>query len=213
LTTSANSLNIEPESAYPPPPKGYAAPVRFRYPIVGLQVASLVILLVFGLIFGRIATSAQGISFGQWFSLNIVEIVIILATLLLTIVVHELIHGLVFRLLGYDVKYGIAPALGAAYAAAFGQWQKRSHNAVAAAAPLILLTVIGVPLLTIPDVISNIAFVLLLINTSGAVGDAYILYRLARMPRNTLLYDISIETMLIYYPLQAPEQNFQKGTP
>jgi UPF0716 family protein affecting phage T7 exclusion len=81
------------------------------------------------------------------------------------------------------------------------------HNSIAAAAPLIVLTVIGVPLLAVPGVISNIAFVMLLINTSGAVGDVYILYRLARMPHDTLLYDISIETMLIYYPLASTGQN------
>jgi hypothetical protein len=194
-------VNVEPTDGYPPAPTGYAEAVRFRYPMGGLQVASLIILLASGIGFGRIATTAQGISFGQWFSLNILEILLTLAALPLTIVVHELLHGLVFRLLGYDVRYGIAPALGAAYAAAFGQWQQRGHNALAAAAPLVVLTALSVPLLTVPGVLSNIAFVVLLINTSGAVGDAYILYRLARMPRGTLLYDVSIETMLIYYPL------------
>lgn len=195
------SVNPEPTNASPPPPSGYAEAVRFRYPMAGLQVASLFILLAAGLIFGRIATTAQSIGFGQWFSLSLLEILLVLATLPFTIVVHELLHGLVFRLLGYDVSYGIAPALGAAYAAAFGQWQQRGHNALAAAAPLVVLTAISLPLLTVPGVLSNTAFVLLLINTSGAVGDAYILYRLARMPRGTLLYDVNIETMLIYYPL------------
>jgi hypothetical protein len=199
------AANPDTTSAFPPAPEGYAAPVQFRYPMAGLQVASFIILIATGIGFARIATTSQGIDFGQWFSLNVLEYVLVLAALPFTIVVHELIHGVVFGLLGYNVKYGIAPALGAAYAAAFGQWQKRNHNAVAAAAPLVVLTAIGIPLLTVPGVLSNIAFMVLLINTSGAVGDAYILYRLARMPRGTLLYDISIETMLIYYPLETAE--------
>ncbi len=137
---------------------------------------------------------------------------LVLAALPLTIVIHELLHGVVFGLLGYRVQYGLAPALGAAYAAAFGQWQTRGHNALAAAAPLFLLTALGIPLLTVPGVVSNIAFVLLLINTSGAVGDVYILYRLARMPRGTLLYDIDIVTMLIYHRLDTSEANATKDT-
>lgn len=198
-------VNLETPDGLPASPEGYAAPVRFRYPMGMLQAASLVVLIITGLIFASIATTAQGIAFWAWFSPDLVGIVLILLTLPAVIVLHELIHGIVFQLLGYRVYYGFAPEMGAAYAAAFGQWQKRWHNAVAAAAPLVVITLIFVPMLTLSGLLSNLAFVVLLINTSGAVGDVYILYRLARMPRGALLYDISIDTMLMYFPLHSSD--------
>jgi hypothetical protein len=119
-----------------------------------------------------------------------------------TILIHEVIHGVTYQLLGYQVSYGLAPELGAAYAAAFGQFQKRIHNLIVAVMPLIVITLIGVPLLSVSGnvFLGTCAFVVLIINTSGAVGDVYISWRLVQMPAGTLLYDVSVDKMLIYEP-------------
>lgn len=189
----------------PEAPEGYAPPVVFQYPMMALQVVGLIGLGACIVGFGAIATEAQGVSLGGLLPQTLPEILLWLLLIPATLVVHELLHGAVYTLLGYRVSYGFSAKLGAAYAAAFGQYQKRWHNLVAAATPLVVMTLVGVPLLTVPEsrVLAMSAFIVLLINTSGAVGDLYIMYRLLRMPRYTLLYDIHIDKMLIYYPNQS----------
>jgi hypothetical protein len=131
--------------------------------------------------------------------------VLILLTVLATLGIHELVHGAAYRLLGYQVSYGMSRHLLAVYAAAFDQWQTRNHNLIVALAPLIVLTVILVPLLAIQShTIVLVALAALLMNTGGAVGDLYLAWRLLRLPRTALLYDIDTETMLIFEP-SAPE--------
>ena len=45
-----------------------------------------------------------------------------------------------------------------------------------------------------------LALASLMMNTGGAVGDLYLVWRLLRLPRETLLYDVDVKTMLIYMP-------------
>lgn len=198
VTTMLNNPS-KPAIPYPETPNGYQPPIRFQYPMLTLQLLSVVGLAACVIGFGAIGTQAQGASL---LPQNLIEIVLWIGMIPLTLVVHELIHGIVYRLLGYRVSYGVSFQLGAAYAAAFGQFQKRGHNLISAVMPLLVITLIGVPLLTLPDsrVLAMCAFIMLLINTSGAVGDLYISYRLLHMPRETLLYDVSIDSMLIFYP-------------
>jgi hypothetical protein len=187
----------------PQTPEGYRAPVQFQYPMMQLQIIGIVGLIASIFSFGALGTQAQGTGL---LPRNLIEVVWWLALIPITFVIHELIHGMVYRLFGYRVYYGLSVQLGAAYAAAFGQFQKRWHNLVAALMPLIVITLIGVPVLTVPDsrVLAMSAYLVLLINTSGAVGDLYISYRLLQMPRHTLLYDVSIDRMLIFYPVRNP---------
>ncbi|MBC8170702.1 MAG: DUF3267 domain-containing protein [Anaerolineae bacterium] len=186
----------------PAPPAGYRPAVRFEYPMRSLHIISIVALVASFVGFGFIATQAQGRTLGELFSLNIFQILIILLLLPATILIHELMHGVTYQLLGYQVSYGIAPELGAAYAAAFGQFQQRQHNLIVALMPLLVITGIGVIAMTIPATpfLAAGAFVVLLINTSGAVGDVYITWRLLKMPPRTLLYDVSAAQMLIFEP-------------
>lgn len=190
----------------PPPPSGYRAPKRFAYPMAMLHVISLVALAASIIAYGILATQAQRITLSQLLPQGLLELVIALLVFPAVILLHEATHGLTYQLLGYRVSYGLAPELGAAYAAAFGQFQKRGHNLIAAIMPLLVITLIGVPLLTVPDnrLLALVMFVALLVNTSGAVGDVYIIWRLLRMPPGTLLYDVSVEQMLIYEPADAP---------
>ena len=130
-----------------------------------------------------------------------VRLILVIVTVLFTLVIHEWIHGLVYRLLGYRVTFGVSAHLFAAYAAAFGQWQTRNHNIIAALAPLLVLTMVCIPLMALPNqAIAWLALTALMMNTSGAVGDLYLVWRLLRLPRETLLYDVDEKTMLIYTP-------------
>jgi len=60
------------------------------------------------------------------------------------------------------------------------------------------------PLLLIPNhYVAIFAVITLLINTTGAVGDLYVSWRLLRLPDQTLLYDVDPEQMLIFIPFPA----------
>ena len=180
----------------PPPPAGYAPPEPFVYPMWGLQGAALLVLVLMG--------GSLLLFLGWWhgelsLTLGLGELLLVLLTVAVVIVVHELVHGAVYRLLGYEVQFGVAWQMGAAYAAVFGQFQQRGHNFASAVAPLVVLTAVLFPLLLVPNSVLNlIGFTALLFNTSGAVGDLYLMWRLWRLPPGSLLYDVNPETMLIY---------------
>ena len=130
------------------------------------------------------------------------EFGIIIGTIIITVLVHEWVHGVVYWLLGYQVTYGASLRLMAAYAAAFEQFQQRSHNLLVALAPLIVINGTLLPLLAIPQpLVTLTVFTALLFNSSGAVADLYLTWRLLRLPRATLLYDVDPKTMLIFLPI------------
>jgi hypothetical protein len=189
---------------YPDPLPGYRPALKFEYPKLKLQLMSVVLILVItpGLVIltwllqgrpGRFPLPLQG---------NFGDLITVLVTIVVTVLIHELIHGLVYQLLGYKVSYGVSLQLMAAYAGAFGQWQQRRHNILVALAPLVLLTLLLVPLLSAsqPKLVL-IAFTALLFNTGGAVGDLYLVWRLLRWPAASLLYDVNISTMLVFLPV------------
>ncbi|WP_132057036.1 metalloprotease family protein [Halorussus amylolyticus] len=190
----------DPEHPEPPdPPEGYREPTTFSYPTPWLLVGSFALLVGAAAGFGALMAEIRGvtsleISFGP----NGIAVVALLVVG--TVVVHELIHGLVSRALGYRVRYGLALNMGAAYAAAFGQFQTRRDNLLIALAPVVVFTVVLVPLLAGPLRIALAAFLVLVVNTSGAVGDLYLAYRLARMPEGTLLYDADLRHSYVYVP-------------
>ncbi|MCU0499940.1 MAG: DUF3267 domain-containing protein [Anaerolineae bacterium] len=184
---------------YPPPPTGYRPAYRFTYPLLILNIVGLALLIACVIVLTA-WLNQNGIAFSI-IALDISEIVILLAALVIVVVIHELLHGLAYRLMGYQVTYGFSLKLGAAYAAAFNQFQKRWHNIVAALTPLIVITAICLPLLThVPRVGVVFLFGALIMNTAGAVGDMYVTYRLWRLPKGSLLMDISLEQFLIYEP-------------
>ncbi len=173
----------------------------FEYPKRPLQITgTLIALLLLPLLL--FVTALMGGDVGGMFGKGVGGALIMLAAILFAIILHELVHGLFFRLFGYDVSYGVNLKLVAAYAAAFGQFQKRNHIIPVALAPLLLLTLLFLPLLGAADTaVSLIAFTGLLFNSSGAVGDLYLIWRLLHLPPSSLLYDMDAATMLIYLPL------------
>lgn len=184
----------------PEPPEGYREPVTFEYPGLLLTVGSLVLLVaaVFG--FGRLMSALRSETTLE-FAVGPAGIAVVAVLSVGTIVVHELVHGLVYRLLGYRVQYGLALNMGAAYAAAFGQFQTRRDNIVVALAPLAVFTAVLTPLLAAGSLsVALAAFLVLVVNTSGAIGDLYITWRLLRMPEETVMYDIDARHSYAYYP-------------
>jgi hypothetical protein len=196
-------MSLHNLSSCPRSPTGYRSAMRFQYPKVKLQIAALVTLLGITPLLLLLASLLQGQSIGRVIA-NIDrtrDLAVVIVTVLATMVIHELIHGMAYRLLGYRVTYGVSVHLFAAYAGALEQWQKRDHNVIAALAPLIALTVMLVPMLAVPNrIVVLVGLSALLMNTAGAVGDLYLVWRLMQLPQATLLYDVDEKTMLVYVP-------------
>lgn len=191
------------EAAMPTPPPGYAAPVRLVYPKVALQVMAISLLLLTTPVLLAVAWLLQGRPSGVPVVTTPSDLGVVLLTVILTVLGHEWIHGVAYQLLGYRVTYGASLKLLAAYAAAFGQWQRRRDNLIVALAPLVVITLLLMPLLGVSNrILVVVAFTALLFNFSGAVGDLYLTWRLLRMPRGTLLYDVDPSLMLIATPKQ-----------
>lgn len=124
-----------------------------------------------------------------------------LAALVVLVVVHEGIHGLAYRLRSYDVSYGVAPQMGAFYAAAFHQFQSRDDNLVVGIAPLLVIDAVLLALLSVPiPIVAVAAFLGLVFNTAGAAGDLYLVAKLLRMPEDALLYDSDVRHMYVFNP-------------
>ncbi|HEU4325022.1 MAG TPA: DUF3267 domain-containing protein [Roseiflexaceae bacterium] len=191
----------EPEAVPPVPPAGYGVPLRFRYPVAALQVASVLLLLVAAPLLALLAALLRGDMAAIPPVLGLVDVLVLLATIIATVLLHELVHGLAYRVLGYRVSYGVSLRLVAAYAAAFGQWQRRDHNLLVALAPLLVMTPLLLLLVALGGpTTARLAFAALLFNSAGAVGDLYLAYRLLRAPAATLLYDADPRTMWMAFP-------------
>ncbi|WP_121740906.1 DUF3267 domain-containing protein [Natronorubrum halophilum] len=200
----------------PLPPDGYADPYAFSYPMAVLLVGSGVIAVALSIVVVALLSLLHGPElFATFYDVTVdgdtttyamdltVIVVPFLTALLVTVVGHEFVHGVVFRYYGYDVTYGAVPAMGAFYAAAFGQFQNRNELLRVCLAPLVLITAACVPLLAVPvPIVSITAAFVLILNTSGAIGDLYATWRLQRMPRETLMYDVTIRRSYVYEPLE-----------
>jgi hypothetical protein len=104
-------------------------------------------------------------------------------------VLHELVHGVCFWVITRRLpKFGFRGAY--AFAAAPDWYIRRDAYVLVGAAPLVILSIIG--LICIPIIPSQ--FMLpwlfcLLANASGSVGDVYILADLRQMPATALIQD------------------------
>jgi hypothetical protein len=185
----------------PTPPAGYAPPMRFVYPRRGLQWGSVVLM---GLTLPGLMWWTNWWHFAAAYRLlniSTLDALLMFLIVIVTVIIHEAIHGLAYAWLGYKVTYGLSGQLGAAFAAAFQQFQTRNHNLLVALGPLLVLTPLGLLLLTSSNLfIQRLGFTIALFNTGGAIGDLYLTWRLLRLPQNALLYDANEREMYILLP-------------
>ncbi len=210
---SVNSDSVATDQL-PPTPEGYAEPYEFRYPMIALLIgsgllgllSSVAVVALLSLLHGPelftfYEVTVEGSATTWTMDLTAIAVPFLVA-LVVTTVVHELIHGVVFRLYGHTAVYGAVPAMGAFYAAVFGEFQRRNDLLRVALAPLVVITAACVPLLAVPiPIIAITAGFVLIVNTAGAVGDIYAVFRFRRMPSETLLYDVNIRHSYVYEPL------------
>ena len=198
----------------PETPEGYDDPTEFEYPLVGLVLGSLVVMPVAFVGFGAVLWWAQGPAVldtlvtatetetGFDLSVRVVPtLAVFAAVVVVTTVVHELVHGVVAGRYGYEVTYGAAPHMGAFYATPFHQFQRRRDLFPVVLAPLVVISLVGVPLLFVPvPWVAFAAFLALVFNAVGAVGDLYYTVVLLRSPHGTLFYDSDVRHSYVYYP-------------
>ena len=200
----------------PPTPDGYADPYAFEYPTAVLLIGSVLLGIGSTVGFGALLLLIQGPEVFPAFaevpadgeaSTYVIDLtalaVPILVALIVTAVIHELLHGAAFEYHGYDVSYGAVLTMGAFYAAAFDQFQVRADLLRVGLAPIVVVTVVCIPLLAVPapTVALTAAFVLIL-NTAGSIGDLYAVWYLRRLPRGTITYDVDISHSYVYEPLE-----------
>lgn len=210
----------------PPTPDGYDEPYLFEYSTVVLLLLSLPMFLLSAFGFGRLLWALQGPAvFGAVFDVTesgaAVTITLDLAkvagpflvALVVTVVVHELVHGAVMRRYGYDVTYGVNPAMGAFYVSAFGQFQRREELFPVGLAPLVGISVVAAPLLAVPvPVVALTAYLVAVVNATGAVGDLYLVWRLWRMPEGTLMYDADLRHWYVFEPTETDGEGGAEST-
>ena len=135
--------------------------------------------------FSIIIISAEG---GAW--QGIIGLVVLLAITFVTTIIHELVHGIAFATFGGSPRYGLKVKyfLPLAYATSPGDIFRRNAFIVISLAPLLVIDVVSLLMLTIfpqaPWLIWVIAF-----NTSGAIGDIWIAVQLLRCPKSIRVED------------------------
>lgn len=119
----------------------------------------------------------------------LVSLVAGLASIALVLVLHEAAHGLCFWLFTRECpRYGFKGVY--AYAAAPDWHFPRREYAIAAAAPLVLLTAGGLALaLILPPGALPLLIFALSFNAAGAIGDLLVLAWIAVSPRGALFRD------------------------
>jgi len=111
-------------------------------------------------------------------------------------VAHEFIHGAFFkRYSGRKAKYGFAGLY--AYAGSDAYFNKRQYLVIGLS-PVILLGIVLLILnVFLPTQFFWGAYLLQVVNLSGAVGDAYYTVVLSRLPADVLVKDEGVR-MVIY---------------
>lgn len=162
--------------------------------LVGLNLASLVLLVLFGWLAFVLLPVLRPNDTG--FVLNFgVENVLVLLFLLIglfifMIVLHEAIHGLFFWLFTRDrPRYGFKGLY--AYAAAPDWYLPHRQHIVVGLAPLVLITLVGFGLVPfVPINVVPILIYIVVMNATGAVGDIAMVAWLVIQPRGTLVRDV-----------------------
>ena len=104
-------------------------------------------------------------------------------------VLHELVHGASFWIITRQLpRFGFRGAY--AFAAAPDWYIRREAYFLVGAAPLVLISIVGLVLIpVIPAYFLLIWLVCLLMNSSGSVGDVYVLAELVRQPATAMIQD------------------------
>lgn len=159
--------------------------------VIGFLISVVAFLALYFAVTGdetaRELSLGLGIEGVRWQSLAF-ELVVFIAVIALVIVSHELCHGIAIKAFGGQPRYGMGVSyLVFPYAYATTETRfSRNQFLVIALAPLVVLTLVGVPIMILFEM-PWLAFPLAL-NAGGAVGDIWmVLILLSYPPKVTVL--------------------------
>jgi hypothetical protein len=155
-----------------------------------LQLLALPWAMVVVLLLGMYAFLVRSdIVFEPEFILPFWAIPILLLTFILTIGLHELVHGILFWVYTRErPRFGFKWVY--AYAAAPGWYFSTKIYWLIGLGPLVFLSLLGMALLPfVPLAWLPYLMLGLFLNSAGAIGDLYIVIRLAFEPTGTLVHD------------------------
>jgi hypothetical protein len=170
--------------------------IRERKNLILMNVWGVVLLIIAWIGFTRLANLIRPERTGSLFTFSIdnllsgfLDLGLLLLVTVVMLVVHEALHGVCFW--GYTKTLPKFAFKGFyAYAAAPDWYLPKGQYLITGLAPLVVITVVCVILMFFVPLSWMPALLwMLILNTSGAVGDLWMVYGLLRSPANVLACD------------------------
>lgn len=140
---------------------------------------------------------------GRWLTWAVRGGVLLAGAALFTAIVHEGIHVVAYRAYGHAVTVSCDLRRAVLYTSVPDQLQRRSTVLVVSSSPFLALPAIMLPFLLLPwPEVALFAYLVILINSAGSVGDLYVVYRLSRLPPGTMLYDVDVDRVVAFEPVE-----------
>lgn len=166
-----------------------------------LNLLSLVVLIIAGLIFSVWLVFYYGVLGGPLALSTLPETVSPPATALLLVgmlLLHELCHGIGIQYYGHRARYGFRWVL--LYATTDTGYFWRRQMIVVALLPLVLVSVLAIVLtLVVPPGIGVVLSVVAATNAAGAVGDLWLVWKALQFPPHALFEDEE-DSMRVFLP-------------
>ncbi len=185
--------------------------------IVSAVIAGTVLLIVFGWLLVQFIETFRPVALdgmrlddiltptpaGMAIEIPLEPIRDVVIALVLVLIIHEVVHGLFyFWFSGKSPRFGLHGPF--PYAAApEGVYFYRNHFIIVGIAPLVLLTLVGLPLMMIvPEGLVPILLFFVAFNASGAAGDLLMTVQLLTYSSETILDDAGA-TVNVYGPAKS----------
>jgi hypothetical protein len=110
---------------------------------------------------------------------------LVIAAIVIVVVVHEGLHGGVGMLLGHRPVFGLEPPL---VYTTYKEKIPRDHLIAITLAPLIVIDIVCIALYSV-GVLRLFAVLCFAVNTIGALGDVWIVLKISRHTRESLIQD------------------------
>jgi len=158
-------------------PSGYQEVLYYRLKkirAIVLQILSIPLFVVFGLIFLNIAMGLGKLR--SQVQIDLTGMILLLAGTLLTLVLHELTHGVVMQIFGAKPHYGVLWKQAMFYATTPGYAYRRNNYLLITLAPLFILSILVILGMWLMQGTLWVALLAMCgtINAAGAIGDLWI---------------------------------------
>ena len=124
------------------------------------------------------------------------RIIVFAVLMFLYIILHELVHGIAMKLCGTKkIKYGFTGMY--AFAGSSDYYDKRAYIFIALAPIVLFGIILTAAFFLVPYEWRPVVYLIQVFNISGAAGDAYITWKISRLPSDILIQDCGVE-MKVY---------------